>query len=384
MNYILRDYPQEAVESALEFFNSNSKKNALMVLPTGSGKSLIIANIAKELNEPVIIFQPSKEILEQNYSKIKSYGVDDVSIYSASFNSKKISKITFATIGSVKSKPELFKDFKYIIVDEAHFVNAKKGMYKEFFEIVTGKIIGLTATPYRLVTDGFGGSILKFLTRTRPRIFSELIYYAQIGKLFNEGYLSKLKYYQVNGFDSSQLQINSTGNDYTDQSVRRYYDKIEYEKKIIKVVNRCLEIGRKNILIFTRFIEEAQAVKDKLGDICEIVTSETKKQDREEIIEKYRAGDIRVISNVRVLSIGFDFPELETIIDTAPTKSLALYYQKLGRGIRIHPEKEYSMIVDMCENYKRFGCVEELVLDSEKPGMWYIKNNEKQLTNVYY
>ena len=113
MSYILRDYQQQASDSAVTFFNNKTKKtNAIMVLPTGSGKSLIIADIASRLDGHTLVFQPSKEILEQNFKKLCSYGILDCSIYSASFNSKEISRITFATIGSVKSHPELFAHFK--------------------------------------------------------------------------------------------------------------------------------------------------------------------------------------------------------------------------------------------------------------------------------
>ena len=112
MEYKLRDYQQQASDAAIRFFSDKkSKKNAIMVLPTGSGKSLIIADIAARLDGHVLVFQPSKEILEQNYLKLCSYGVLDCSIYSASFGRKDVSRITFATIGSVKNHPELFGHF---------------------------------------------------------------------------------------------------------------------------------------------------------------------------------------------------------------------------------------------------------------------------------
>ena len=102
MSYVLRDYQQKASDAAVSFFNNKAKKtNAIMVLPTGSGKSLIIADIAARLDGHTLVFQPSKEILEQNFKKLCSYGILDCSIYSASFNSKEISRITFATIGSI-------------------------------------------------------------------------------------------------------------------------------------------------------------------------------------------------------------------------------------------------------------------------------------------
>lgn len=381
---ILRDYQIRAVRDGLRFFrNDKLKYNSLMVLPTGSGKSLVIANIAKELNQPTIVFQPTKEILEQNHAKLMAYGYN-ASIYSASFNSKRISNLTFATIGSVRTKPELFQHFKNIIIDECHFVNAKKGMYSDFLKVVRGKVLGLTATPYRLVTDGFGGSILKFQTRTRPRVFNRVIHVTQNGDLFNRGYLADLDYRTVNGFDSRQIKINSTGADYDDNSVRRYYKEVGFIDNLKNVVKETLQLGRRNILVFTRFIEESQLLVDELGDCAEIVTGETPKKERAAIIKRFRDGVTKVVANVGVLTTGFDFPELETIIIARPTMSLALYYQMIGRGIRIHPGKESSWIIDLCDNYKKFGKVEDLTIVDPKKGLWHISSHGKQLTNVYF
>nr|DAQ35880.1 MAG TPA: Chromatin remodeling complex ATPase [Caudoviricetes sp.] len=151
MTYKLRDYQQQASDAAIRFFSDNTKKrNAIEVLPTGAGKSLVIADIASRLEGHTLVFQPSKEILEQNYMKLCSYGVLDCSIYSASFGRKEISRVTFATIGSVKNHPELFQHFRNIIIDECHLVNPKEGMYKEFLTMLRCKVLGLTATPYRL------------------------------------------------------------------------------------------------------------------------------------------------------------------------------------------------------------------------------------------
>lgn len=151
--YKLRPYQQEASDAAVQFFLSKDKWNGLIVAPTGSGKSLLIADIARQLDGNVIVLQPSKEILEQNFAKLKSYGVEDCSIYSASLKSKEVSRITFATIGSVINHIELFDNFKAVIVDECHGVNAAEGMYKTFIEKVPRKVLGLTATPYRLNTS---------------------------------------------------------------------------------------------------------------------------------------------------------------------------------------------------------------------------------------
>lgn len=162
--YLLRDYQQQAVDAAMKYFlDKNAKKPALIVMPTGSGKSLILASIAEQIDAPLLVFQPTREILEQNYNKMMDYGIMGVTIYSASCKSKEIGNITLATIGSVHNNMNDFKHFKYFLMDEAHYCNAKAGMYKEFFDLVGGKWIGVTATPYRLHHNSFG-STLRFLT----------------------------------------------------------------------------------------------------------------------------------------------------------------------------------------------------------------------------
>jgi len=113
-------------------------------------------------------------------------------------------------------------------------------------------------------------------------------------------------------------------------------------------------------------------------------TKWTPKAEREKLISGFRSGQIKVICNVGILVLGFDYPELETIIIAAPTMSLARFYQMVGRGIRPHPAKEYTEVVDMCGNLKLFGKVEDLRLVNGENGKWFISSNGRQLTNIYY
>lgn len=389
--YKLRDYQQKASDAAVSFFNNKAKKtNAIMVLPTGSGKSLIIADIAARLDGHTLVFQPSKEILEQNFKKLCSYGILDCSIYSASFNSKEISRITFATIGSVKNHPELFIHFKNIIVDECHLVNPKEGMYKKFFEVVNCKILGLTATPYRLSSSQEFGAMLKFITRTRPAIFKEVIYHVQVSTLLDMGYLSKLNYYPMNptGWNELNLKVNTTGADYTDRSVQREYERIDFYSFLVHIVQRLVNnqktgIKRKGILVFTRFLKEAERLTYSISG-CAIVSGDTPKGERERILEAFKAGEISVVANVGVLTTGFDYPELDTVVMARPTMSLAMWYQIVGRAIRPHPNKEAGWIVDLCGNINRFGYVENLKLVDGGNGKWAVFSNGRQLTNIRF
>ena len=263
MTYQLRDYQSRASAAAVNAFKSKTKKNSVLVLPTGAGKSLVIADIASKIESPLIVLQPSKEILKQNFAKIQSYGIFDCAVYSASLNRKDINRITFATIGSVIKHMDFFKHFKYVIVDECHLVNSNGGMYKTFFEDVQRKIIGLTATPYRLSTSG-GGAMLKFITRTRPKIFSDVIYHCQVSELLAKGFLARLNYYDLTRIDLTRVRSNSTGADYDEKSLSAEFARVDIYNYIINTVKRLLRpksgIPRKGILIFTMFTREAQMI----------------------------------------------------------------------------------------------------------------------------
>lgn len=390
--YTLRPYQEQASNAAVRAFKGKSKKNGLLVLPTGAGKSLVIADIASKLDKPLLIFQPNKEILEQNFAKLQSYGIFDCGVYSASVGCKNINRITFATIGSVMNHMKDFHHFKYVMVDECHLCNSKGGQYKTFFDAEDRQVIGLTATPYRLGKGMNGTSMLKFLTRTRPRIFEEVLYYCQIGELLAKGYLADLHYYDVTQLDMTHVRSNSTGVDFDKDSLKLEYERSGFYDQLtsttLRVLNPKNKIPRKGVLVFTRFTEEAVRLNAKLqskGIQAAIVTGETPKKEREAILEKFKNGIIKVVSNVGVLTTGFDYPALDTVILARPTKSLSLYYQMVGRAIRPCQGKD-GWIIDLGGSYRVFGKVSDLRIDLEAPGSsrWCIKSLGKQLTNVNF
>ena len=357
-----------------------------------SGKSLVIADIASRLEGPLLVFQPSKEILQQNFAKLQSYGIFDCGCYSASVGCKDINRITFATIGSVMNHMKDFQHFKYVMVDECHLCNARGGQYKTFFEAADRQVIGLTATPYRLGRGLNGNSMLKFLTRTRPRIFDEVLYYCQISELLAKGYLADLRYFDCTQLDTSNVHTNSTGNDFDENSLKLEYERSGFYDQLTSTTLRVLKpknkIPRKGVLVFTRFTEEAERLTDKLqrkGIKSAIVTGETPKKEREAILEKFKDGTIKVVSNVGVLTTGFDYPALDTVILARPTKSLSLYYQMVGRAIRPFKDKD-GWIIDLGGSFRSFGKVSDLRIDLEVQGSsrWCIKSLGKQLTNVSF
>lgn len=397
MEIKLRDYQQKASDASVAFLLDTKKKhNGLIVIPTGGGKSWVIADIANRLNSSVLIFCPSKEILTQNYEKMQVVCPFDCLVYSASVGQKQISRITFATIGSAINHMEEFQHFKYIIVDEAHLCNPKEGMYKTFFETVKCKVLGLTATPYRLSSSRDFGSMLKFITRTKPHVFSEVIYHVQVSDLLDKGHLSRLKYYIMdedmkrhtdNEFKECNLKRNSTGADYTDDSIQDEYERIGFYNYLVDLIRRLRNpipgMERKGILVFTRFVKEAELLAINVPD-CAYVTGETPPKERGRILEDFKAGRIKVVANAGVLVCGFDYPELDAVVLASPTMSLAQYYQKVGRIIRPHPSKEYGWVIDLCGNIRRFGKVSDMKLVDGGNGKWAVFSNGRQLTNVRF
>jgi len=389
MKYQLRPYQQEAVTKGVEFLTSNEQGGAIIVVPTAGGKALIIASIAKALSGNTLVLQPSLEILLQNVEKAQAFGIDDIQIYSASANQKTIGKLTFATIGSIINKKELFDNFQHLIIDEVASVNAKGGMYEELINHMGGVVLGLTATPYRLhaYTDFRTGKlsvVAKFLHRTRPRLFSKIIHITQVQELYKMGYLCPIIYSQKEDYDHSQLKLNSTGMNFDEKSVEIY-------NKAHNIINIASEIvskeDSKHILVFTQSVAESEALVANLlhrGITASVVTAKTPKKDRAQILADFKNGKIRVVCNCQTMTTGYDFPALDCVILARPTQSVALYGQMVGRGIRIFPGKETVKLIDLAGNVKRFGRIETFEIVEEKPNMHRLKSDTSFLTGYCF
>lgn len=407
MAFTLRPYQQQASDAGVNFFSTKGDWHGMEVLPTGSGKSLIVADIANRLDGDTLILQPNKEILAQNYDKMCSYG-KECSIYSASMKQKDISKITFATIQSVMHDVDSFDHFRNIIIDECHRVNPKEGQYVEFIKKSKRKVLGLTATPYILAStrtpakgpDGkvikniFGepemqrGAILRFLTRMKPKVFKEVLYYCQVWDLLQQGYLAEVKYYDVTpqSFLDQRLNRNTTGMDYDTDSVQRSFRYVGMYSYLVSIVRRLINAGRKHMLVFCHTLAEAEALMGYFPS-CAYVSGDTNQNERDRILQEFKAGNIRIVANVGVLTTGFDFPALDTVVMARPTMSLAMYYQIVGRLLRPFPGKE-PWFIDLCGNVRRFGHVEHLWLTCPSAGEWqvkgYIGGIWTQLTNIFF
>ena len=217
----LRSNQVEPIEKAISFFQEKKPKPSLIVLPTAWGKSILTAFVAKNTNDKMIVLQPSKELLEQNYLKYVNLcdGFANAGIYSASFGSKEIAQITYATIGSIKTLGAKFKalGFTKMLIDEAHlFPREADSMLGTFLkESGITHVLGITATPVKLQTgrDQFGQNYSKLVMLTsrskKGNFFKDIIHVGQVSEMVRLGFWSPLTY-EASQFDDSQLVFNSS------------------------------------------------------------------------------------------------------------------------------------------------------------------------------
>lgn len=368
--YELRLYQKEMVSSILNGFESNQP--FLAVAATAAGKSLVIADVAEKLGKPVLVLAPSKEIIEQNHAKMLNYGLD-ATMYSASVGTKEVGKITVATIQSIYKNPDQFRHFEYIIMDECHLYNAKgkDSMYRQLFTAIgTRKICGLTATPFRLDNRFFGNKYtgcIKMLNRmTKDSMFRNIAYKVEMGDLINQGYLTQPIYHTFET-DLSTLMVNSTGRDYTLESLEAWG--VRRLKQFMHVAEQ-LDEKHDRVLVFCTSIKQSEDAQKKLKAIgidAEIITGKTPKKKRGQMLENFAAGKIKWMLNVGTLTTGFDMPVLDAVVLLRPTFSVALYMQILGRAIRLdpnNPDKE-AHFYDFTDTVSKFGRAETIKVVKE-------------------
>ena len=373
----LRENQGEPIRKAVGFFNEKKPKPSLIVLPTAWGKSILTAFVAKECNDRLIVLQPSKELLEQNYMKYCTLCDDfgmNAGIYSASFGRKEIAQVTYATIGSIKNIGATFKElgFTKMLIDEAHLYPREADSMLGRFLKDSGitHVLGITATPVKLQTnmsregDTFSKLVMLTSRSKKGNFFKDIIHVGQVSEMVRLGYWSRLQY-QTAEFDGSLLAFNSSKSEYTEESVQMAYNANGGTEGIVKALDSHPE--RKHILAFAPSVAEAVTLSERYPDSA-VIYGDMDKRERAGIISRFRAGEIRVIFNVRVLSTGFDYTGIDCIVLGISTASIALYYQIVGRGTRIDPGKADCLIVDLGGNVERFGRVEDLSF--EKGKMW--------------
>jgi DNA repair protein RadD len=348
---MLRDYQQHTIDQLYAWFAAGNAGNPCLVLPTGSGKSHIVAALCKDAlqNWPetrVLMLTHVKELIEQNAAKMREHWPNaPMGIYSAGLRSKRLGEpITFAGIQSVRSNAQQLGHIDLVIIDECHLVSHKdEGSYRHLLADLAVinpalRVVGLTATPYRL---GHG------LITDAPALFHAMIEPVSIAELIYKGFLSTLRSKPTNAtFDLSG--VHKRGGEYIESELQAAIDTDENNVAVVdEVIDRAE--GRKAWLFFCSGVHHAEqiaALLNQRGIPAACVVGTTPKADREQILADFKAGRLRALTNANVLTTGFDYPDIDLIAMLRPTMSASLYVQMAGRGMRVKSHTDHFLVLD--------------------------------------
>ena len=336
----LRNYQQYAFDAVVNFAKYRDEP-AIVVVPTGGGKSHIIAKLAdhyKAEGKRVAIIAHRKELLEQNGSKLNV----DFGYYSASLGGDNLeSDIILAGVASIYNKD--FQPFDVILYDECqHLNNSKTGQGWQFIEkSPKAKLIGFTATPYRLA----GGKLN----------WGKTVYEISYSELLEQKYLTKITNKSSGNLDLSNIKI--VAGDYNEALLAEYMRDPELIEAAVKNIISYGK-GRNYILIFCVTVSHAKILtecmqKNGLQSFC--MDGKTPKAEREQAVKDFKEGRLHHLINCQVFTEGFDAPELDMIVCLRPTKSKALWEQILGRGVRLADGKNDCLLIDMAGNLLEHG-----------------------------
>ncbi|KAB7788016.1 DEAD/DEAH box helicase [Methylorubrum populi] len=361
----LRPYQRESLDALRDHW-LNGGGNGLIVLPTGAGKALVIAAMIRELLEQwptlrIAVVTHVRELVAQNFKELLGYWPGaPAGIYSAGLGRRDTrQRILFCSIQSVWNKLDRLGDFDLVIIDEAHLIpRSADTSYGRFLSgcrdrVPDMRVVGLTATPYRLDSGR--------LDEGEGRIFDGIVYEANVGDLIEAGYLSTLvSKATATGFDLSG--VGKRGGDYIPGQLEAA---VNHDDITQAAVAEMVAFGqdRRAWLAFCAGIKHADAVRDAIrahGLTCESVSGETPVGERDRIISAFRAGRIRCLTSVGVLSTGFNVPHVDLIGLLRPTASTGLYVQQVGRALRKAPGKTDALILDYAGLVKAHGPIDAI------------------------
>ncbi|MDI5891531.1 DEAD/DEAH box helicase [Halomonas rhizosphaerae] len=366
----LRPYQQAAVRRVVAHFRGSSDP-AVVVLPTGSGKSLVIAELARLARGRVLVLAHVRELVEQNHAKYLAYGLE-ADIFSAGLGCKEAGRqVVFGSVQSVVRNLERFAaadhprgPFTLLVVDECHRVSpAEDSSYRQVVDHLRAanprlKILGLTATPYRL-GQGFiyhrhhhgmvRGDVDAF--------FRDCVFEQPLRLMVKQGYLAEprridaalFKDGQELRYDFSALVPASSGL-FREEELNRVVAGHRATPGIIaEIVARAR--NRQGVMLFAASVAHAEEILGYLpAGEASLVTGETPSAERERIIDAFKARELKYLVNVAVLTTGFDAPHVDLIAILRPTESVSLYQQIVGRGLRLAPGKRDCLVLDYAGN----------------------------------
>lgn len=349
---ILRPYQTEAVDSILT--ELETKNSALLVLPTGCGKTEVMFSLCSQLVGKVLIVSHKVNLVEQTAKRALKSG-KKVSIYCKSLNKTEISDITIASVQSINAVPDM--QFDYILVDEAHRLAPKnqESFYKSLIDKMPNvKIIGVTATPYRV-----GGYIYGDVNSW----FKKVVYSRPMKEMIEAGYLVKPRLKRTeNEFNTKGLRV--VAGDYAKDELEELVSDEDLIKLQVGDALKKLE-GRNKVAWACTSIKHAELVQSLVHN-SSIIHSKLHKQEQARNMMGFELGSTQHMMFVSMLSEGYDFPAIDALVFMRPTRSPVLYVQTVGRVLRPFKDKQDALILDYGQVVKNLGPVDNPQINTTK------------------
>lgn len=361
----LRPYQKEAIDSTFRYFADNDG-NPLIVLPTGTGKSVVIAEFCRQTlkdwpDTKILVVTHVRELIKQNHDELKTLWPEaPAGINSAGLKKRDYDpSIVFCGIQSVHKKASKFVKVDLVLIDEVHLVPRKTNtMYQRFLSNLKimnphMRVIGLTATPYRLDSG--------LLHTGKEALFDAVSYEAELKDMVDQGYLTRLMSKQPKTrLDVSSVSIR--GGEFVAGELERAVDRTDVNESVVREIV-VLGAERKSWLIFCAGVKHATHIAEivrRYGVSCETIFGDTPSAERDRIVRDFKAGKIRALASMGVLTTGFNAPAVDLLAVLRPTESTGLYIQIMGRGMRNSPGKEDCLVLDFAGNIARHGPVDRV------------------------
>lgn len=370
----LRPYQRAVIDQLYDWFLANQEGNPIVAACVGAGKSIMIAALCHEaargfdVRARVLVVVPSKELAEQNLSKLVAVAPDlNIGILSASLGRKDYVQdkdVVLGTVGTLAKRADRLGLIDLILIDECHLVSrTDTGQYRELIRgcqrnNAAVRVIGWTGTPFR------GNGV--WLHDGEQRLFTDIAARVTLRDLLDQGYLAPL----VIAPPKTQITGEGVGTSNGDYIVSQLAQRLDNPEITQRIAGELVDLGaeRKKWMVFCVTVEHAQHMAAELqgrGIACAVVSAGTPKAERERLIVAFRAGHLRALVNVAVLTTGFDVPDVDLIALVRNTKSPVLYVQIAGRGMRTSPAKQDCLWLDFTDTTALLGPVDEIAGRSE-------------------
>src|SRR5262245_21866708 len=359
----LRSYQQAAITAIYNYFADKSG-HPIVVIPTAGGKSIVVAAFVQGVlqqwpDQRILIVTHVRELIAQNHAEMMALWPEaPAGIYSAGLRKREIgAQVLFAGIQSIHRRAYDVQQCDLVLIDEAHLIpRASDTMYRRFLDTLARinpylKVIGFTATPYRLDSG--------MLHQGEERLFTDIAYEVSIRDLIEQAYLCPLISKATN-IELDVSGVGSRGGEFIAGQLQAAVDRDPITRAAIDEVVAYGE-DRRSWLLFCSGVEHAIHVAEAVraaGVSCETIFGHTPTAERDRIIGAFKCGNVRALASMGVLTTGFNAPAVDLIAMLRPTKSAGLYVQMAGRGTRLAPGKQNCLVLDFAGNVARHGPID--------------------------